>query len=145
MKFSEIKLTAVSILAIINSTLGVLAVPIYMLALLNLVDYFTGLVSAPYREEQISSYKSFSGIVKKISMWVLVIIGGVVDWLLIFATENAGIDIKISYYMASLVAIWLIANEIISVLENLADIGVPMPSFLMTLVKKIQDMTNIDV
>ena len=33
--------------------------------------------------------------------------------------------------MASLVAIWLIANEIISILENIGDIGVNVPPFLV--------------
>ena len=35
-------------------------------------------------------------------------------------------------------AVWLVLNEIISILENLNDIGVPMPPFLMPLVNRLK-------
>ena len=37
-----------------------------------------------------------------------------------------------------MVAIWLIINELISILENLSKMGVPMPNFLMKVVKKLK-------
>ena len=40
--------------------------------------------------------------------------------------------------MATIVAVWLVVNEIISILENLIDIGVKMPPFLMPIVKYIK-------
>ena len=40
--------------------------------------------------------------------------------------------------MATVVAVWLVANEIISILENMLDIGVTMPPFLMPIVKYIK-------
>uniref|UniRef100_UPI0006D2ACA4 phage holin family protein n=1 Tax=Clostridium sp. NkU-1 TaxID=1095009 RepID=UPI0006D2ACA4 len=43
---------------------------------------------------------------------------------------------------------WLICNEVISTLENLIDIGVDIPSFLMPIVKLIkghvEDKTKIN-
>ena len=40
--------------------------------------------------------------------------------------------------IACVVAVWLILNEIISILENLKDIGVPMPDFLVKMTKNLK-------
>ena len=39
-------------------------------------------------------------------------------------------------------AIWIIFNEIISILENMIDIGIAVPTFLMPLVKNIKSQTE---
>ncbi|MBH1941628.1 phage holin family protein [Mobilitalea sibirica] len=118
--------------------LGILAIPMLILVLCNLIDYATGLAASPYRKQKIDSYKSFRGIVKKVCMWLLVGIGAIVDWLIIYAGETAGITVPITFLIACIVAIWLICNEIISILENINDIGVKLPPFLKPLVKNIK-------
>ena len=40
---------------------------------------------------------------------------------------------------AAAVVFWLLANELISILENVADIGVPMPAFLMKAVELVKE------
>ncbi|MFA9380483.1 MAG: phage holin family protein, partial [Acetanaerobacterium sp.] len=70
--------------AALSSFLGILAVPVYMLVLLNVTDYITGILAAKYRSEPVNSNKGFRGIVKKVCMLVIVAIGGAVDWLLMF-------------------------------------------------------------
>ena len=37
-----------------------------------------------------------------------------------------------------IVTIWFIINELISVLENLAEIGIPLPKFLVSIVKRLK-------
>lgn len=37
-----------------------------------------------------------------------------------------------------IVTIWFIINELISVLENLAEIGIPLPKFLVSLIKRLK-------
>ena len=78
-KLEKIGFTA--LLSALFAWLGIVAVPFLLLVLLQLIDYGTGLAAAKYRSEKISSYKSFRGIVKKICMWLLVVVGGVMDWL----------------------------------------------------------------
>ena len=41
-----------------------------------------------------------------------------------------------------LVAVWLIINEMISILENLSKLGVPIPGFLKVLLKKLKITTD---
>ena len=38
--------------------------------------------------------------------------------------------------------IWLILNECISILENISEIGVPLPSFLVALIQKLKKTTE---
>lgn len=134
----KIKAVFVAIFAALSAWLGILAVPVLVLVLLNIADYGTGLCAAKYRDQTISSYRSFRGIAKKICMWLLVGVGAILDWLLMFAAEQAGIELHIGYLVACVVAVWLICNEIISILENISDIGTKLPPFLMKIVKYIK-------
>lgn len=135
---NKIKSIIVAFFAALASWLGILAIPVLILVLSNIIDYITGLVASKYREEYISSYKSFRGIAKKICMWLLVAVGALVDWLLIYAGKTVGITVPVAFIVACAVAIWLICNEFISILENIKDIGAPIPPFLQPLVKNVK-------
>lgn len=140
MKKMQVGITA--IMAVITSWLGVLAVPAYLLVAFNVIDYITGLFAASKRAGQISSYKSIRGIIKKVCMWLLVIVGALLDVLINYAVQSAGIEFKIKFLVAIIVAIWLVINEVISILENMIDIGIQMPPFLMPLVKYIKQQVE---
>lgn len=118
--------------------LGILAIPVFLMVGCNLIDYITGLFASKRRKEQINSYKSIWGIIKKVCMWILVVIGAVVDVLIQYATQTMGFNIQIPFIVATLVAVWIVVNEIISILENLVDIGIDLPPFLMPIVKRIK-------
>ena len=104
----------------------------------NVIDYITGLVASKYRKERMNSYKGIRGIIKKVCMWLLVLIGSWIDMLINYAAAYMDIGIKIPFIVATVVCVWIIVNEIISILENMMDIGVDMPPFLMPLVKRIK-------
>lgn len=135
-KAEKIGLTA--LLSALFSWLGLVAVPFLLMVVLQIIDYATGLCAAKYRSEKISSYKSFRGIVKKVCMWLLVVVGGVLDWIITYAAENAGINLGVSFVVACVVCVWLMVNEIISILENMTDIGVQFPPFLMKIAQHIR-------
>ncbi len=130
-----VKLAITGFFALLSSWPGMLVAPMYILVLLNMADYATGFVAAPYRGEKRSSEVGFRGIAKKCCMWLLVALGGVLDWLVTYAMETVGIQLPFHFLVAALVAIWLICNEIVSILENIGDIGVELPPFLMRLVR----------
>lgn len=122
----------------LTSIFGALAVPILLMVACNIIDYGTGLAAAKYRDQHINSYKGLRGIIKKVSMWLLVAVGAVLDQLLLYASETVGFKMPFSFLVAGVVAIWIICNEIISILENMKDIGVPIPGFLLPLTKNIK-------
>ena len=135
----KVKATVIAALSVLMSWLGILAIPVFLLVGCNLIDYVTGLVAAKYRQDGgISSYKSIRGIFKKIGMWLLIIVGSFMDILIQYAVECVGLGLTVPFVVATVVAVWLVVNEIISILENLMDIGVNMPPVLMPVVKYIK-------
>lgn len=139
---NKIKTGFTVILSTLAGWLGILAIPVLILVICNVIDYITGLAAGPKRGEKISSYKSLRGITKKICMWLLIVVGALVDQLVLYAGSTVGITLPFTYLVACIVAIWLICNEIISTLENISDIGVNLPPFLMPIVKNIKQQVE---
>lgn len=133
-----LKGTVTAVFSFLSSFLGILAVPVCLMVACNVIDYITGLLAAKYREQNIDSYKGLRGIVKKVCMWLLVVVGAVVDALLAYSAETVGITLPFTFLVACVVSIWIVCNEIISILENIGDIGVDLPPFLEELVKNIK-------
>lgn len=149
----KIKAVFTVIFSALSSLFGALAIPIILLVLCNIIDYITGIAAVRYRKQQISSYTSIRGIIKKVCMWLLIAVGAMMDRLILYACSEVGFNIPFTFAIACVVAIWLICNEIISILENINDIGVPMPAFMKTVVQNIksqieektelEDITNL--
>jgi len=135
---NKIKTAIIAFFSALAGWLGILAIPVLILVICNVIDYGTGIAAAKYRNETVSSYKGLRGIIKKVCMWLLIAIGALVDWLIMYAGQTIGITLPVSFLIACVVAVWLIVNEIISILENMVDIGVTIPPFLMPLVKNIK-------
>lgn len=134
----KVKGTVIVVGSALMSWLGILAIPVFLLVGCNIVDYITGLFAAKYRTEDINSYKSIRGIIKKICMWLLIVVGAWLDILINYAIHTAGVSLTLPFIVATVVAVWLVVNEMISILENMLDIGVDMPPFLMPIVKYIK-------
>lgn len=85
---------------------------------------------------------------KKVCMWLLVVVGAVIDQLLLYASQTVGIALPFTFLVACIVAIWIICNEIISILENIKDMGVTIPAFLIPLVthvkSQVEDKVDMD-
>ena len=124
-------------LAALISYLGVVAIPVTVLMTAMIIDYVTGMAAA-WHNKKLSSKKGLSGIIKKISYLALVCVGMGVDWVIYYGIKSVGVDMGYTFFFGVLVAVWLIINELISILENLESIGVPMPTFLIKIVKRLK-------
>lgn len=148
MNNNTIKTIVTSVTGFLSSMLGVLYIPVLLMVLCNIIDYITGLAAAKYRNQRVDSYKGFRGIAKKVCMWLLVVVGAIIDQLLKYATMTIGLEIPFTFLIACVVAIWIICNEIISILENMSDIGVKIPPFLTPLISnlksQVEDMAVIE-
>lgn len=121
--------------------LGIVSIPIIMLICAMIIDYITGMSAAWYNSE-LSSKKGIKGIVKKVSYLALVVVAMIIDWLISQGLQQINVDLHYSVFFAVLVAVWLIINELISTLENLSRIGVPIPNFLKKLINRLK--TTVD-
>ena len=143
---TELKAKGTIILSILFNALGILAIPWISLLVLNLIDYKTGFDAAPYRAgkgdaQPVKSYKSMAGIRKKLHMHLLIIVGYVIDLLVSQSLQQIGFVIPFQIF-AITIACWLCFNEIISIVENMADSGDSIPPFLMPVLKRIRKQIN---
>ena len=132
--FYKTKAILGALVGAVTGYLGDLAIPFYLLVLCNIIDYATGVTAAPYRSIRRSSYRSFLGILKKVMQWLLVLVGWIMDQLITYLSSGVGWNLNGSVVVACVVCVWLMCNEIISIIENLSDIGVKIPPFLIPLV-----------
>ncbi|WP_394927585.1 holin family protein [uncultured Robinsoniella sp.] len=138
----KIKVMFTALIGMLSSLLGVLFIPVMLLVGTNVIDYVTGLMASQNRGEKVKSYKSIKGIMKKVCMWLLVVVGAIVDQLLKYSADTIGITLPFTFLVACIVAIWLICNELLSILENISDIGVKLPPFLLPVVSYIKDQAE---
>jgi toxin secretion/phage lysis holin len=137
MKENFLQILFATVAGAIVAYLNVLLVPLVVLVIVMLIDYVTGMAQA-YLSHTLNSRIGVVGIIKKISYITAVVVGIVADYLISSALTQVGIDIKINYCIGMIVTIWFIINELISVLENLAEIGIPLPNFLVSIVKRLK-------
>lgn len=117
---------------------NVLLIPLCVLVAVMLVDYVTGMASAAYTKK-LNSRVGVLGIVKKAGYLALVAVGMTVDYLIVSALVSIGINLQINYCFGMIITIWLIINELISILENLGEMNVPLPQFLVNIIKSLKN------
>ncbi len=142
MKENSIKFILSGIFAAISAYFGILAIPIVVLLCVMICDYATGLTAA-FVKGSLSSAKGWRGIIKKACYMIAVVVGIVVDYVVSSACSQLHIDIGTVFYFGLLVTIWLILNELLSIIENLSEIGVPMPEWLRKAVEKLTDKVDL--
>lgn len=101
---------------------------LYALVVFVVMDYFTGVLAAGVKKE-LSSEIGFRGIAKKVCIFVLVGIANIVDTQVIH--DGAAIRTAVIFFY--------LANEGISVLENSAVIGLPVPEKLKEMLLQLAD------
>lgn len=119
--------------AIITYLFGGFDLSMQFLIILMITDYITGIITA-YQLKQLCSSVGLKGIIKKCGYLVAVTIANMTDVL----TTSTGI-------IRGMVIYFLIANEALSVLENLGKLGVPIPNKLKSAIMKLKqtgDSTN---
>ena len=92
-------------------------VALSILIIFMVLDYLTGVIYA-YTIQALNSEDGFKGLIKKCMILVVLIIGVMLDRILGNGT----------WVFRTLVCYFYIANEGISLLENISNLGVPIPS-----------------
>ena len=116
----------------------VLLIPLCVLTAVMLMDYISGMAAA-WSTKTLNSRAGVAGIVRKVGYLALVAVGMAVDYLITSALLQVGVDLQINDCFGMIVTIWLIINELISILENLGRIGIPLPDFLVRIVNRLKN------
>ena len=86
------------------------------LLLFLLLDYITGVCIA-IKEKKLSSSVGFKGLTRKALIFVVIFLGWIIDQYII-GYSNATESLLLMFYLS---------NEGISILENLTQLGIPFP------------------
>ena len=109
---------------------GGIDVALTCLVVAIVLDYLSGMIKA-YNKKQLSSKIGFSGILKKIGILILVMLSVLVDRV----TGDTGA-------IRTLVIYYFVANEGLSVLENLGESGIPIPNAIKKALKVLKDQSK---
>lgn len=99
--------------------------------LMNIVDYFTGWCKARFYNRNESSAIGAKGIFKKVWYWVVIGIAFFVSFCFIDMGEAVGIDLSFVQLFGWFTLATYLINEIRSILENLVEMNVRVPAFLV--------------
>lgn len=101
---------------------------LYALVVFVLVDYFTGVMCA-VNDRNLSSEVGFRGICRKILIFLLVGVGHILD---VFILGETGV-------LRTAVIFFFLANEGLSILENSAYLGLPVPYQMKLVLEQLHD------
>ena len=95
------------------------------------LDYISGVIVAVI-EKRLSSEVGFRGLAKKFLILVFVAVGHIADTYILGGTPAA----------MSAVMLFYIANEGISIIENAAALGLPVPKKLTSIMEQIKNKSE---
>jgi len=95
------------------------------------LDYITGVIVAVI-EKRLSSEVGFRGLAKKFLILVFVAVGHIADTYILGGTPAA----------MSAVMLFYMANEGISIIENAAALGLPVPKKLTSIMEQIKNKSE---
>ena len=121
----------------ISAYMRLIFIPLVVLAAVMVIDYMSGMLRA-WGNDELSSKVGLKGIIKKLCYLMLVCVSGVVYWLILSGLKQVGISLNFGFCFGLIVTIWLIINELISILENQEALHVPMPTFLVNIIKHLK-------
>ena len=104
---------------------------LYALLAFVVVDYVTGIMCAVV-DKKLSSAVGFKGIFKKVLIFTLVGIANIVD-VQVLGTPGVLRTAVIFFYLS---------NEGVSMLENAAHLGLPVPDAIKTVLEQLHDRAN---
>lgn len=111
-----------------KSNTWVFLLPLALMAL----DIITGLCKA-YNTQDFKSKKMRTGLSKKIGEIAIIVIGELFQYGLCLPT-----------YIMSCVSLYITFMELMSIMENLNTIGVPIPHFFKKVLKEVDESLNAD-
>ena len=119
-----------SVLAVIATTfiylIGGLDIALVCLLIAIILDYISGIIKA-YMTKELSSKIGLKGILKKVGILLIVMLSVLVDRV---TGETGAIRTLVIYYF--------VANEGLSILENLGQAGVPIPESIKKALKVLK-------
>ena len=101
---------------------------LYALIAFTVIDYITGVMCA-ITDKKLSSSVGFKGICRKVLIFTLVGIGNIVD---VYVLGQGGV-------LRTAVIFFYLSNEGVSIMENTAHLGLPIPEKLKDILEQLHE------
>ena len=101
---------------------------LYALIAFVVIDYITGVMCA-ISDKSLSSEVGFRGICRKVLIFILVGVGNLLD---VYILGEAGV-------LRTAVIFFYLSNEGVSLIENAAHLGLPVPDKLKAVLEQLHD------
>ena len=106
---------------------------IIALLLFVVMDYITGIMCA-VADKKLSSEVGFKGICRKVLIFTLVGIGNIVD---VYVLGQGGV-------LRTAIIFFYLSNEGVSIMENTAHLGLPIPAKLKEVLEQLHERGGND-
>ncbi len=116
---------------------------VWILIAVMTIDYITGLICGAMGKSQktetgyLASHAAFLGLLKKALILLVVLLAALLDTAV---SKGAGIQFEATMGATCL---WFIASEGLSILENVASMGVPVPKILLKLLEVMRSKGDV--
>lgn len=124
--------------AVVGAVTGAWSGVLTCLLVFNVIDYVTGVMcaiagrSSKTEGGRLSSSAGFVGLARKVLIWALICVATCVDKFVIGTGSSC----------QTATALFYVANEALSVLENCALLGLPIPVFLRRLLEVLREKND---
>ena len=106
---------------------------LYALIAFTVIDYITGVMCA-ITDKKLSSSVGFKGICRKVLIFTLVGIGNIVD---VYVLGQGGV-------LRTAIIFFYLSNEGVSIMENSAHLGLPIPAKLKEVLEQLHERGGKD-
>lgn len=136
---AKIKILIFTFISLVISYYTSISLPILLLTISCILDIITGILKSLYVKNRFTFSKFVWGFIKKLCMLILIFIGISLDIIISYTVENFNIIFPTHNLFGGLIGIWLVLDELLSILRNLIVLEVPMPNFLISVIKKLKN------
>lgn len=133
------KLGLAAVGALILEHLGGFDTHLNVLVIMICTDFITGILKA-FINKDLQSREMMVGMIRKMMIMVCVCLAFEVDKALALHAANAGIEYNLDIRL--FVIIYFCVEELLSILENMVVIGVPVPKFVTQFLRTVVVATN---
>lgn len=135
------KAVLTSFFTAISLKLGDLGGLLWLFIAAVILDYVTGVLAAAYNKE-LHSGTGLRGVIKKVGECFVIAVALLTDEVISGIGGHLGMKFSTGGAIATTVVIWLILNELISILENISKLDVAFPPFLMSAITLLKNQAG---
>ena len=134
-KLLEVKKTVTALMAALSAFLGWMGWLVVLYAVSMGIDYLTGSALAAKNGDW-PSQKAREGLWHKAGSILAVIVAALADFLLGLVLKNLPLSLPFTYtvLLCPVVLVWYILTEMGSIVENVGEMGAPVPAFWQNII-----------